>query len=308
VTDITRSTADLGGFEVPVIEAAGDPLGPRLTVISGAGGGEYAAIAAVRRWAASLAGRPLAGRVTVLPVVNVPAFRARGPAVVPSVVPADGKDPGGCFPGPAAGTAADRIAAALFECFIAGGDALVDVRAGDPAEALEPFAIYDAGPAEGTARAMAGAYGVGYVVRMRPRREPAVSGTTRAAAAGIPAIIAGAGGRGLIEEDAVATHLRGLDGVLGLLGMRPGWDPAAQEDPLHLETFLWPRAATAGWWQSAVRVGEAVQADQVLGVVESIDGGTVLETVTAPSDGVVLFLTSSPAVAASGLLLGIGAG
>ena len=31
------------------------------------------------------------------------------------------------------------------------------------------------------------------------------------------------------------------------------------------------------------------------------------ETITAPADGVVIFLTSSPAVADDGLLLGLGA-
>jgi hypothetical protein len=33
----------------------------------------------------------------------------------------------------------------------------------------------------------------------------------------------------------------------------------------------------------------------------------VLETIVAPADGVVIFLTSSPAVADDGLLLGLGA-
>lgn len=37
------------------------------------------------------------------------------------------------------------------------------------------------------------------------------------------------------------------------------------------------------------------------------DCGTVLETITSPADAVVLFLTSSPAVEAGGLLLGLGA-
>jgi predicted deacylase len=50
-----------------------------------------------------------------------------------------------------------------------------------------------------------------------------------------------------------------------------------------------------------------VRAGQVLGTVAALDGGAVLETFTAPVDGVVLFLTSSPAVAADGLLLGLGA-
>jgi len=43
----------------------------------------------------------------------------------------------------------------------------------------------------------------------------------------------------------------------------------------------------------------------VLGTVSTLDGGAVVETFTAPADGVVLFLTTSPAVAADGLLLGL---
>jgi hypothetical protein len=43
-----------------------------------------------------------------------------------------------------------------------------------------------------------------------------------------------------------------------------------------------------------------------LGTVSSLDGGQILQTITAPADGVPMFITSSPAVAANGLLLGLG--
>jgi predicted deacylase len=56
-----------------------------------------------------------------------------------------------------------------------------------------------------------------------------------------------------------------------------------------------------------VRAGDAVAAGQVLGSVSTLDGADVLETILAPADGVVIFLTSSPAVADDGLLLGLGA-
>ena len=55
------------------------------------------------------------------------------------------------------------------------------------------------------------------------------------------------------------------------------------------------------------QVGEAVAEGQVIGTVSSIDGTQTLETITAPADGVLIFITSSPAVAAGGLLLGLGA-
>jgi len=46
---------------------------------------------------------------------------------------------------------------------------------------------------------------------------------------------------------------------------------------------------------------------QRLGTVSSLDGAQVLQTITAPTAGVPLFVTSSPAAATDGLLLGLGA-
>jgi predicted deacylase len=148
------------------------------------------------------------------------------------------------------------------------------------------------------------------VIRQEPGPARAVGGTTSTAAAeiGIPAIIAEAGGCGLVEPAAVAAHVRGLDRVLALLGMTsdPVPDGGAQAQ-VHLGRFLWLRAAGEGWWEPGVRPGERVAAGQVLGTVSSLDGARVLQSVTAPAPGVPIFITSSPAVAAHGLLLGLGA-
>jgi hypothetical protein len=46
---------------------------------------------------------------------------------------------------------------------------------------------------------------------------------------------------------------------------------------------------------------------QLLGTVSSLDGARVMQAITAPAPGVPMFVTSSPAVAADGLLLGLGA-
>src|SRR5215469_12298128 len=282
--DIKRYTADFAGQETPVVEVTGDGPGPRLAVIAGVHGCEYASMAGVRRWVSGLPGRSLRGTVKVVPVVNLPAFRARSPFVVPE----DGKNLNRCFPGSPSGTLAERLAFAVFEQVISGGDALVDVHAGDLVEALEPFALYDGGPAEDVARGMATAYGLGYVLRQAPGPGQTVAGSTSAAAAaaGVPAIIAEAGGCGLVTEAAVAAHVRGLDGVLRYLEMSP--DGPAPSAPVYLDRFIWPRTPAAGWWEPAVRVGDDVAAGQVLGTVSTVDGGTVLETITAPDDGVIL--------------------
>ena len=307
MTDVTRRVADFAGLEVPVIEVTGAAPGPRLSVISGVHGCEYASIAGVRRWGSALAGHPerlLRGSVTVVPVVNLPAFWTRTPFVVPQ----DGKNLNRCFPGSPDGTLAERLAFAVFEQVITGSDAFVDVHCGDLVEALEPFVMYDGGPAEDIARDLAAAYGIRYIVRQAPGPGQTVAGSSSAAAAAasVPAITAEAGGCGLVTEEAVAAHVRGLNGLLRHLEMSTD-EPTDGPAPVYLNSFIWPRTPVAGWWAPAVQVGETVSAGQVLGTVSTVDGGAVLETFTAPADGVVLFATSSPAVTADGLLLGLGA-
>jgi predicted deacylase len=254
--------------------------------------------------------------VRVVPVLNITGFRARAPFVVPE----DGKNLNRCFPGNPDGTLAERLAHAAFTEFIQGADGLVDAHCGDLVEALEPFAMYEAGAAEGRAKALAQAYGLGYVMRQEPGPDRAVGGTTSAAAAaiGVAAITAEAGGCGLVEENMVALHVRGLGRVLTEMGMADpdangapaggGAGPADGPGPAqYLGRFLWLRCAQEGWWEPAVGAGEKVAEGQLLGRVHSIDGGTSLEEIRSPADGVMIFLTSSPAVTADGLLLGLGA-
>jgi hypothetical protein len=302
---VLRRTMSLAGLDIPVVELTGGRDGPRLTVLAGVHGCEYAPMAAVRRWTRALAGRELRGSIRAVPVLNLPAFRARTPFLVPD----DGKNLNRCFPGNPEGTVADRLAHAAFTQLIVGSDALIDVHAGDMVEALEPFALYDTGPVEARALELATAYGLGYVIRQEPGPDRAVGGTTSTAAAeiGIPAIIAEAGGCGLVEAAAVDTHVRGLDKVLAVLGMTDGPVAVPAAAPVRLGRFLWLRSVSEGWWEPAVRPGEQVTEGQPLGTVSTLDGAEVLQAVTAPAPGVPMFITSSPAVAAGGLLLGLGA-
>ncbi|HWF79942.1 MAG TPA: succinylglutamate desuccinylase/aspartoacylase family protein [Streptosporangiaceae bacterium] len=306
---VRRHTIDIAGCEVPVVDVAGSGDGPKLTVIAGVHGCEYASMAGVRAWAAGLAQRELRGSVRAVPVLNLPAFEARSPFVIP----ADGKNLNRHFPGNPSGSFTERFAHAAFGALIAGADAVIDAHCGDQPEALEPFALYDAGPAQERAAELAVAYGLGYVIRQEPGPDRAVAGTTSAAAAelGIPAITAEAGGCGLVEPAAVEMHVRGLNRVLAQLGMSdeppPSLADAGLSAPIRLSRFIWMRCAHAGWWEPAVRPGESVAQGQVLGTVSTIDGAELLQTIEAPTDGVPMFITSSPAVVADGLLLGLGA-
>lgn len=294
----------LAGIEVPYFEVTGPRPGPRLCVLAGIHGCEYSSIEAARRFAPSLDSTRLAGSVVCVPVANPGSFWTR----TPFVSPADGLNLNRCFPGDPGGSYSRALAAALMERFIAGSDALVDLHGGDLAEALEPFALYEASPVEERARDLALAFGLPWMVRLEAADSP-VAGTTSAAAAaaGIPAIIAEVGGRGLLEEHAVEAHLAGLRRVLAHLGMAgavPGRPPVA---PRLVSDFRWLHGQPAGWWTPAVAPGDPVSPGQLLGTISDLHGNE-LQRITAPGAGVILFLTSSPAVAEGGLLLGLGGG
>jgi predicted deacylase len=300
---VRELVVDLGDdhLAIPYVRVqgtAGD--GPHLTVIAGVHGTEYTSIAAARAWAAELRADELSGQVTVVPVVNLPAFWARSPFVVPL----DGKNLNRSFPGDADGSAAERLAAAVTETFIAGSDQLLDLHAGDLPEALEPFTLYDESPVADRARELALGYGLGHVVRQAASQQT-VGGSTSAVAAGlgIPAITAESGQCGILDRASVDRHLRGLRNVARILGLAPG-DVETFPAPVEHDSWVWLRTEAAGWWQPVVETGEGVAEGALLGTVAPILGGEATE-IHAPAAGVPLFVTSSPAVTPDGLLMGL---
>ena len=290
-----------GVLSIPYVNVVGEAgEGPHLTVIAGVHGTEYTSIAAARELLAELRPAQLSGTVTVAPLINLPAFWAR----TPFVVPLDGNNLNRSFPGDAAGSAAERIAVAVTEELIKGSDYVIDLHAGDLPEALEPFVFYDASPVERQARELALAYGLGHMVRQSSDGRT-VAGSTSAAAAdlGIPSFTAESGECGILDADAVERHLRGLRNVLRQLRLLPG-DPVAFDHPVEHDGWIWMRTIDAGWWQPAVATGTLVADGDLLGTVSPIIGGTPTPII-APAAGVPLFITSSPAVCADGLLLGL---
>ncbi len=285
-----------------MFEATGPRDGPRLCLIAGVHGCEYPAIAAVVQFMRELDTSSLSGSILAVPIVSPTSYAARTPFVVPE----DGRNLNRSFPGDRGGSFTDALAHHVFSEFIAPSDLLIDLHGGDMVEALEPFVLYDDSPQRQTAERLARAFGFRYLIC---DTTDALGGTTSAAAAaaGIPAVTAEAGGCGLLESAEVERHVRGLQNALSAAGMLPGEPEPPPPGQRLVERFVWLRSATGGWWRADVGAGDEVAAGDRLGAI--LDPfGDELETITAPEPGVVLFLTTSPAVAEDGLLLGLGGG
>ena len=199
------------------------------------------------------------------------------------VVPEDGKNLNRCFPGSADGTFSEVLAHHVFDELIAPADVLIDLHGGDMVEALEPFTLYNESPRRRRRRRLSpSSFGFPYVVRVRREGAP-IGGTTAdaAAAAGIPAVIAEAGGCGLLEESAVRLHLDGLRRALAHLGMLPDGAAPPPRGQQLVDRFLWLRSASDGLVGARRARRRRGGAGRNLGAVKNLYGDVVEEVVGA---------------------------
>jgi predicted deacylase len=275
-------------IRMPVTLIRGTAPGPVLSVTAGVHGGEYPGIEAAIRTAASLDPAGIRGSVIIVHIVDVPAFHGRNIYICPL----DGKNPNRVFPGNPAGTASERLAHTVFTEVISRADYYVDLHGGDINEALVPFTIMlESGDpvVDERARGLARVYGIKYVVRGR------VSGGTYAAAAQrhIPAILTEAGGQGLLDEESLRVHLRGLRNVMRHLEILPG-ELEPVEPIIVLTQFHWVTSEYAGLCYFNVAPGAQVEQGEAVGEVRDYFG-RLLATVRAPAGGIVLFTVTTPA-------------
>jgi hypothetical protein len=73
-----------------------------------------------------------------------------------------------------------------------------------------------------------------------------------------------------------------------------------------LKQWVWLRSEHEGYYYPTVSVGDMVRAGQAVGSVTDFRG-TILQSVTAPVEGRVLFLVTSLAINKADPLLAIGA-
>jgi hypothetical protein len=200
-------------------------------------GGEYPAVEAAIRLGKMLDPKKISGTVILMPVLNLPAFRAR----TPFVCPIDNVNPNRVFPGDSRGSYSEQMTHALINQFVVHADAYVDLHGGDIPEALVPFVICrsEAGLADSKARdvaarskEMAIAFGLPYVLTVSKPVQPSKGSSSYTAAAekGVPSILAEAGGVGQMQEDAVELLVQGVVNVMRHLGMIVGDAPATTGD------------------------------------------------------------------------------
>lgn len=278
------------------ITIEGTRPGKHLLILGGVHGDEYEPMAAIRQLKSKIAADQLIGRVTLVPVVNQPAYERInrcGP---------DELDLARTFPGSPEGSLSQQIANEATQ-LIHSADYLIDLHTGGLISKLAPFTGYtlhsDPTILE-TQRRMARAFNLPVVWGTSAH----LDGRSLSAARdqGVPAIYAEWGGGSGCDREAVEGYATGCLSVmseLGMLNLSVDQKPILHHieddraDSGHLQ--LQNHAPVAGFFEPAVQLMDQVHVGDTLGTICSVTGDTVT-TVAASQTGIILGLRTLPYV------------
>jgi predicted deacylase len=271
-------------------EIVGHRDGPHLLIIAGVHGDEWEPMVAVRTLACEVRPENLAGKLTLIPVVNEPAYR-RGQRVGD-----DGLDLARTCPGRRDGSETERIAFELCE-LMRTADYLIDLHTGGVQLRLWPLAgymLHPNGPVLEQQRLMAHAFNLPFVWGT----DASLNGRTLSSARdlGIPAIYAEYLGSAPFCDTAVTAFAQGCRNVMMGLEMLPGTLPACQvrfvcEDASpgsgHLQVCH--PAPGSGLFYPLVELGSRVEAGSPIGNFIA-DGEDATASIVADRSGRVVSL------------------
>lgn len=241
--------------QTPVLVINGTGSGPTLCLTGAIHGDELNGIEIVRRVTQDLEPARIRGAVIGIPIVNLQGFR-RASRYLP-----DRRDLNRHFPGNPSGSAASRIAWSLFDGIIRHCDGLVDVHTGSLNRTNLPQLRADLRDAK--VREFVKGFGGMLVLHNAGR-----VGTLRNAAtgAGIPSVTLEAGEPGRLQSAQVREGTAGIVRLLDALGIINRVNLLSESRPVYYQS-KWVRADHGGILFSLVRLGQVVDAGDVLGTV-----------------------------------------
>ncbi|HEV2295429.1 MAG TPA: succinylglutamate desuccinylase/aspartoacylase family protein [Tepidisphaeraceae bacterium] len=274
---------------------AGD--GPHLLITAGVHGDEFEPMAAVRRLIHTLDAQHLSGRVTLVPVVNEPAFR-RGARTAE-----DGLDLARTCPGRPDGSATERVADALTQ-FIRSANYYIDLHTGGTLLEIVPLAGYTLHREQRVLdahRRMARAFNLPLVWGTTPTLQGRSLSVARDA--DVPAIYVEHGGGAGCDPAKIEDLVAGCRNVMAELGMLRRHTPSIshvrhvvednREQSGHLQ--INHPAPASGFFEPAVTLGQMIESGQPLG--ELVDPlGEMPVSVAASHSGIVAVLRTFRAV------------
>lgn len=272
-----------GNMAVPIRVIRARRPGPRVLLAGALHGDELNGMGIVHRLLYDEPPKLLRGTLLCIPVMNVYGFENHS-----RYLP-DRRDLNRHFPGTANGSLTSRLAHIIMEKVVRQCDYVVDFHSAARGRTNYPNVRADMRNPE--VRTLARAFGTELII---DAAGPKGSLRREAVRAGVTAIIFEAGEVLKVEPGILDLGMRGALNVLKNLGMVRG----RPEPPLFqsvIEKTTWVRAEHGGFLAFHMRPGDFVYEGDVLATNHSIYGHES-RPITAPADGVILSMTTMPAV------------
>ncbi len=262
--------------DIPVADLVGGEPGKTLLVTAGMDGDEYASIEAAYRLAEEFRAKSFAGRLIIVPIVNVMGFWNEC-----SANPVDGLFPKMRLIGKQNGSSTELLMHWLSQTFAVGADCWYDAHGGAITERVNPLlwtwrhkqtssfidALRDAQLANVFVDDNAG-FG---------------SSASILAKAGCAYVVGESGERGRREEVDIARHTDWMHGVMHTLGMIDEAPTVVAQEVYRHVSFIF--APAEGMWRPSAVTSMRVQKGDVIGECYGLDG-KLLKIVHAPTPGV----------------------
>lgn len=267
--------------------------GPTLLVVGAVHGDEINGAGIVREIMFDEPFDLSAGSLVLVPVVNLPGFE-RHSRYMP-----DRRDLNRAFPGSPTGSMARRYADAVFTEIVKKCDWAIDLHT--PAVRRTGFPNIRANLKDDDVARIAYAFGCGLVVN---GKGPRGSIRREACKVGCPTIVYEGGETLKFEPSVIEFGVRGVRNVLIELGMVQGkmTRPVYQA---RVDRTKWVRAAVGGVLRLHVGPGDLVDKGQPIATTTELLGAEN-DVILAPVSGVVIGLTTLPAVSPGGPVCHIG--
>ncbi|MGE3365683.1 MAG: succinylglutamate desuccinylase/aspartoacylase family protein [Rhizobiaceae bacterium] len=268
-------STDLSGYGVvpiPVV-CIKNGSGPTALLIAGSHGDEYEGQVALAQLSREIEPADVSGRIIILPSLNTPAVEAGR-----RVSPLDDGNLNRSFPGDPVGRPTAIIAHYVSSVLVPMADFAIDLHAGGRSCDYLPCALIRGGGTEQEQRALADLAGAFSAPITSISDGSGGGGKTTLSAvgqgAGVPVLTAELGGRATLSATGLAVAEKGLRRVLKRYGIMPNvvTDPASPTRFMRVRgrrAFVY--AMRKGIFEPAAELGEAVQADQLAGVMHAID-------------------------------------
>jgi predicted deacylase len=280
---VTRSYVG-SPVRIPYHVIRGPEAGPTVLVTGAVHGDEINGTGAIRHLVREETPTLRRGTLVLVPVMNVLGFEQH------SRYMPDRRDLNRCFPGRKDGSLASRMAHVLFQRLVRRADHLIDLHSA--AVRRTNFPNVRANLELPGSAALARAFGAGLVISHKGTK-----GTLRRAAtdAGLSAILLEAGEVWKVEPSIVEFAVRGVLNVLKSLHV-VGGRPTEPAYRVEADATQWIRADHGGFLEFHVAPGAIVAAGQPLATNTTLTGQPQ-NTIVAPRDGIVLGMSTLPAVA-----------